>query len=626
MLQKDKKKTKYVLILLSLLVMNLAVFLDFNKIDNQDSGSEGKVRTSTSDPIIYVNDWAQAIIDEIATGHGTWSEPYVIEDLVIDGKKTTYCIQIENTDDYFEIRNCTLFNATSGILLQGVKNGTLTNNICHNNTYGIRLRSSSTNNTVINNTCYLNSNYGIGVYDSLENKFLNNNCSWNDYHGIFLDISSDHNNISDNDCFLNQYKGIKSYANHTFVSGNNCSFNDVGINTYGYNDIIQYNICLNSSWNGINFYSGNSTLVNNKCWFSDSIGINVFGQNNSIRNNNCSYNGYIGIQLDGSNNNTLAGNNCSFNDLLGIELEYSNKSLLVNNVCFFNYWDGIRLEYSHNNSVYRNNCSYNYNGVYTSESNNTIWFNCFIGNEGDTQVMSVNSTGTHWNKTGRGNYWGNYRERYPYAFGMGYVWNTSYHIDTWWDDPPAYDYYPLIDPNGEYKDVNFPTWNESLESIITGYYIPFEYDVNASDDVAIYQYWINDTETFQIDQDGVITNITLFTKSIYSLKISVNDTSGNEISEIINITVYGVPENQDDDGTTDDDGGGGGDGRGSGDDGTDDDSGEENGDDGGDSSDDDDGTDGGSNESIPGFPLVSLIISMIAVSALFSKKWLKKSL
>lgn len=39
----------------------------------------------------------------ICTGQGTYSDPYVIQDLVIDAGESGSCILIENSNDYFKI-------------------------------------------------------------------------------------------------------------------------------------------------------------------------------------------------------------------------------------------------------------------------------------------------------------------------------------------------------------------------------------------------------------------------------------------------------------------------------------------------------------------------------------------
>jgi len=57
----------------------------------------------------------------------------------------------------------------------------------------------------------------------------------------------------------------------------------------------------------------------------------------------------------------------------------------------------------------------------------------------------------------------------------------------------------------------------------------FSKDFDASDNVEVSCFGLNDTSTFDIDCSGTITNVTaLDTATIYWLNVSVNDTSGNE--------------------------------------------------------------------------------------------------
>ncbi|MFX1558633.1 MAG: hypothetical protein ACFFC9_15380, partial [Promethearchaeota archaeon] len=72
------------------------------------------------------------------TGSGTYSEPYIIKDLIIDGGGSGHCILIENSNVYFKIENCTTFNAGDyhGITLLNVNNSLLFKNNCSYNNRG----------------------------------------------------------------------------------------------------------------------------------------------------------------------------------------------------------------------------------------------------------------------------------------------------------------------------------------------------------------------------------------------------------------------------------------------------------------------------------------------------------
>jgi len=62
-------------------------------------------------------------------------------------------------------------------------------------------------------------------------------------------------------------------------------------------------------------------------------------------------------------------------------------------------------------------------------------------------------------------------------------------------------------------------------------------DFNATDDVAIDSWWVNDTTNFAISNSGYLTNATSLSVQLYNLNISVNDTSGNTASQVIWVNV-----------------------------------------------------------------------------------------
>ncbi len=80
--------------------------------------------------IKYNSGWSNAKTAGICTGSGTYSDPYVIKDLVINAGGSGSGILIENSDVYFKIENCTVYNSggspgssNAGIRLNNVENG-----------------------------------------------------------------------------------------------------------------------------------------------------------------------------------------------------------------------------------------------------------------------------------------------------------------------------------------------------------------------------------------------------------------------------------------------------------------------------------------------------------------------
>ena len=152
-------------------------------------------------------------------GNGTQGNPYIIENITIDGQNSGNCIEIRDSNKYFIIRNCTLYNSGTAINLAGIKliyahNGTLINNNCSfNGGCGICLDNS--NNTIISGN-FANNNTWCGIYlqDSGENTISRNIASGNQYGAFGAGI------------FLN---GTGSYSDNNIITGNTLTYNLNGI-------------------------------------------------------------------------------------------------------------------------------------------------------------------------------------------------------------------------------------------------------------------------------------------------------------------------------------------------------------------------------------------------------------
>ena len=177
---------------------------------------------------IYGNSgWSAVKSAGICTGEGTYSNPYVIEDLEIDGGGSGSCIEIRSSNVFFIIENCSLYNSggigygDAGIRLYNVENGILSQNNCSNNKFGISILESCENILVQGNIIsgstesgiylvYSYSNYikenliinsgdeGMLLIDGFYNKILNNTINFNARVGIQLQGISNNNNISGN--------------------------------------------------------------------------------------------------------------------------------------------------------------------------------------------------------------------------------------------------------------------------------------------------------------------------------------------------------------------------------------------------------------------------------------------
>ena len=232
-----------------------------------------------SGKIHIYNNWSDARDVGICTGDGTYSDPYIIEDLVIDGKNASTCILIEFSDDYFKIENCTLFNSSSstqdaGIKLVYVSNGILKNNFITENgwgymqTYGIYINTCD-NITLFNNTISKNSR-GINLLGSNNINVTQNKISHNSEDGIYLDITN--STILNNVIFNNSDYGLLLFDSDNIVLNNTISyhFHEVYL-AYANNNIISMNIISNTNGYGMGvFHNSCNNLIFYNYFISNS--------------------------------------------------------------------------------------------------------------------------------------------------------------------------------------------------------------------------------------------------------------------------------------------------------------------------------------------------------------------
>jgi len=116
---KPNLKTKVMILIalgivfgLSPIISNGLIF-DTGKSEDSNLYNENLKISAVSGKIhiVYNSGWGNAKTAGICTGNGTYSEPYIIEDLVIDGGGSGSCISIENSDVYFKIDNCSVYNS-----------------------------------------------------------------------------------------------------------------------------------------------------------------------------------------------------------------------------------------------------------------------------------------------------------------------------------------------------------------------------------------------------------------------------------------------------------------------------------------------------------------------------------
>ncbi len=289
---------------------------------------------------VGAHNWTWAKSQPWCSGSGTWSDPYVIENLKISGFEELNGITIENSNVSFIIQDCEIFYSDSGILLYNVNNSRLIDNNFHNNSGCGIYFSYSNNNTIANNA--INNNGDTGIlsegfcnYNTISGNIINDN----DYYGIVFE-GCNNNTIANNTINNNGDMGIYvAYCNNNTISGNIINDNDyIGI----YLD-----------------YCNNNTIVNNVINNNGDIG-NVGGEEYES-----------GIFLDSNN-------------------EYNE---ITENILYSNTW-GIDIREGNNkNSIYEN--FFLKNGKHASdEGTDNKWNSTTIGNYWD------NHTGPDTNNDG----------------------------------------------------------------------------------------------------------------------------------------------------------------------------------------------------------------------------------
>jgi parallel beta-helix repeat protein len=460
------------------------------------------------------------------SGNGTRFNPYIIENLEIDlGGGPGNCISISNTMAYFIIRNCNLTSASansySGIYLNNVANGQLTNNQCNLNDVGITTENSH-NNTITNNTCSGNAFLGSWIRNANYNTIFDNLYISNEI-GIYVEIS-DFNLIANNSFSNNDFTGI-----YCIVGG----FNTLANNTF------------TSTGNGIVIEQSSSNIItsNKLTWNNEGIWLWNNANSNTVTNNTCSDN-IIAIELDeNTNSNDIVWN------ILERSLGENGYDDGVNNIFDYNYWsdyDGLDADL---NGI--GDTPYPINGTmvgFTNEDPHPLIFP--PSRQPLVWSEKLSDMNVAWN------------EIFYYDLNV-----TAYGgVDRWWlNDTSNID----IDQTGIVRNNTaiMPgmfgvqvSVNDTYGNLLTGVFsvtvadttppqwleLPIDQiiecgetlhlDLNATD-ILLDTWWLNDTSHFTIDSQGLLTTLGILPVGKYGVQVWVDDTSDNIASVTFIVTV-----------------------------------------------------------------------------------------
>lgn len=174
-LRIKKKKTGLIILGFMFVISTIAIMNYSSESSESSAINNDNLKISKVAEKIYINNnWSDTKTAGICAGSGTESDPYIIENLEINGGGIGSCILIENSNDYFKIENCYVHNTgneyyDAGIKLINVDNGQLINNNATSLAFGFFLNNSD-NTLIIGNrlSCYkglfVGISYGTVMY------------------------------------------------------------------------------------------------------------------------------------------------------------------------------------------------------------------------------------------------------------------------------------------------------------------------------------------------------------------------------------------------------------------------------------------------------------------------------
>jgi len=358
---------------------------------------------------IYItnDNWSEYNVPWIQNRTGTWDDPHLIENVTVNAGGLGSPILIEDSKEFFIIRNCTVINSgngvnDAGINFDNVQNGTITycyiesngnygirlfnsnekvcnltisNNIIRNNSdWGIRIRGYQ-NNTIINNQI-INNVGGIRLYwSSNNNKIINNTITTSTGYDLYFYANSDYNLISNNLIISNDVEGIYFFNAGNEIFRNNrlygAGFNFLGV-TVGYASSMEIdNTTVNDRM--VYYYITENDLVAEN--FTNAGQIILIDCDNCIISNVNLSSATIGLWLI---------NDCDYNQVSNVELNNGYHGIILNGWCDNNEFINITADYNSNYGFYMLNgdnnviteSSFSYNqldGLY-------IYFTCDYNN------------------------------------------------------------------------------------------------------------------------------------------------------------------------------------------------------------------------------------------------------
>lgn len=251
---KMKQKVMLILILLCTLsffsIENFNNYPTSNENDSENSiGKKLKINgfwNLTGSPIWIDgnSEWATtAASEDWCRGSGTYGDPYILEDIIIDGQGSGDCIIIESCNVYFIIRDCILYNAGRGIRLYSVSHGIISENtisqltsdgIYFSNCQNIEISGNTITDTII----------AVNLVSDNEDTTIIENKIADNVDGVYIHVPLNLNTLLYGNFFLRNTEhaldsGMNSFWNNSEIgnywddySGVDSDFNGIGDNVY----------------------------------------------------------------------------------------------------------------------------------------------------------------------------------------------------------------------------------------------------------------------------------------------------------------------------------------------------------------------------------------------------------
>lgn len=275
-----RKSTLSIILVASFLFGSVAII---PPVSEGDAG--GWPRTLTVHTPIRIDSDADFLTFETG-GNGTVWAPWEIENYEINGTGAGSCIYVGNTSEYFEVKNCSLFNANgtysdpfyanSSVMFQNVSYGNLINcTIVETDVYGVIL--NYTNNIAISD-CNISTNAVWGhPYGGIILKYTNysivdnNTINGSAYPFGSIRLYFSKNNTISNNTVISEMQGIRigSLSNDNQII-NNCviTYDAAGGDSGLYvitseNNTLTNNMVRNFRWSAQNSLSNNNSIYHN---------------------------------------------------------------------------------------------------------------------------------------------------------------------------------------------------------------------------------------------------------------------------------------------------------------------------------------------------------------------------